>query len=340
MSHPGITMQRPGIGVFIRVSIVVLLLLALMSMFGLGFQYYHSGRPIARMTGVPGPVAGLFDTPPQYDSAIYGVAGPMGIATASGGAFYVAESGGERMVRRFDRDGTAVAAFAPPDTEPGGRVPVYLAISPGGDVYVTDREAQTIYIYAPSGELLGHVPSPFGDEGWQPLGVSFDREGNLYVTEVTPDKHRILVLDANGKLVRQFGKQGSGDGEFSFPNAVVVDRKGRVFVSDGNNGRVQVFDAGGRFQGSIGRGSQKGDLALPRGLAIDDDAHLLFVVDTSLHAVQVYEISGTIPKFASTFGNSGSEESDLAFPAGISLDGKGRAYVTDREHNRVVVWRY
>jgi DNA-binding beta-propeller fold protein YncE len=332
--------QAPHTGAWVRGAIIALLLLALMATSGVTFQYLQNGRPISRITGVPGPLAGLFDTPPQYDTSIYGIAAPMGVASAPDGTIYVTEANGERMVRRFDGSGNLLAAFAPPETQPGARVPVYLAISPNGDVYVTDREAQTIYVYSRSGELVGHVPSPFGDEGWQPLGVSFDHEGNLYVTEVTPEKHRVLVLDPNGNLKLQFGKQGTADGDFYFPNAVVVDGKGRMFVSDGNNGRVQVFDQGGSFLGSIGRGANKGDLALPRGLAIDDNDHLLFVVDAGLHAVQVYDIAGATPTFAATFGNSGNEETDLAFPAGISLDGHGRAYVADREHGRITVWRY
>ena len=340
MTEQPMDLRQVPSGRWMRAAVIVFLLGALMLTAAISLTYFRTGRPIGRLPLVPPALSGLLNSPPQYDSSIYGVVSPMGVAVASDGSTYVAESGGERMVRHFDRNGKLIAAFAPPGTTAGTRVPVYVAVSPKGDVYVSDRQAETIYIYSPLGELTGHVPSPFGDEGWQPLGVSFDHDGNIYVTDVTPDKHRVLVLDQKGSLKLSFGKQGSGDGDFLFPNQVAVDATGRMFVSDGNNGRVQMFDPSGKFLGLIGRGATKGDLALPRGLAVDDSDHLLFVVDTSRHAVQYYDISGTLPAFVNSFGNSGNEETDLAFPTGISVSGGGRVYVSDREHNRVTAWRY
>ena len=340
MTEQQLQLPRPRAGVWVRGAAVASLLVLLLLLGLVAVDYVRNGRPLSRLPGIPPSIGSLLFSPPQYVQSTGGLAAPMGVAVAEDGTIYVAESGGERMVRHFESDGKPLGAFAPPGTDAGARVPVYVAVSRKGNVYVTDRAAQTVYVYTSQGEFVGHLPSPFGDDGWQPLGVSFDREGNIYVTDVTPEKHRVLVLDPDGKLKLSFGKQGSGDGEFFFPNTVVVDRTGRMFVSDGNNGRVQMFDPGGKFLGVIGRGSTRGDLSLPRGLAVDDTDHLLFVVDTSRHAVQYYDISGATPRFVNSFGDSGSPDSDLAFPTGIGVDGSGRVYVADREHNRVSSWRY
>ena len=42
--------------------------------------------------------------------------------------------------------------------------------------------------------------------------------------------------------VAEFGVEGKGDGQFSFPNSVVTDSQGNFYVSDGNNGRISVLD--------------------------------------------------------------------------------------------------
>ena len=49
------------------------------------------------------------------------------------------------------------------------------------------------------------------------------------------------------KLLRIFGKFGTGDGEFQYPWDVAVNSKGQIAVSDSRNHRVQLFDAKGKF---------------------------------------------------------------------------------------------
>ena len=56
-----------------------------------------------------------------------------------------------------------------------------------------------------------------------------------------------LVLDKTGKFLRAWGKLGQGPGEFSQPHSIVLDSKGRVYVADRNNARIQVFDSKGKF---------------------------------------------------------------------------------------------
>jgi len=315
-------------------------LVTLLPLTVIAIQYLRDGPTDAGRSGIQQAFSNLLHSPPQFSQLIDGLAVPTGVAVAADGTVYVVEGGGGRLVRRFDSDGRPLGTLATPGTEAGTRMPVSVAISPKGNVYVADRAAHAVDVYTQQGEYVGRLASPPGNDGWQPFAVSFDRDGNLYVTDITPSRHRVIVLDPGGKLKLEFGQQGSGEGEFSFPNAVAVDEKGTIFVSDGNNGRVQMFDAGGGFIGAIERGSAPDALTLPRGLAVDAAAHLLFVVDASRHAVQYYDISGSIPRFVNSFGNSGSADLELAAPAGISVDGKGHVFVVDRERNRVMVWHY
>ena len=58
------------------------------------------------------------------------------------------------------------------------RVPVYVAVNPEGDVYVSDRGAAAIFIFSPDGKPKGKVAPPKGFEDWHPLGLAFDGDGD------------------------------------------------------------------------------------------------------------------------------------------------------------------
>ncbi len=319
------------------------LVLSLMGAIGwlgiVAMQYFQTGKPIADIDAVPKPIARLVQEPPQFSASIWNVVRPLGVAVGPEGTVYVTESDGERMIRAFAPDGTLKVAFAPPGTQPLSRSPIYLAVNAAGQVYVTDLIAHTIFIFSAGGENVGQVASPFED-GWMPEAVALDRAGNLFVTDVTPGAHRVVVLDSSGRLVRQFGKEGSARGEFSFPNGVAVDWRGNIYVADSGNGRVQAFDKDGGLLFVIGRGTAKGDLGMPRGIVVDDDRKQMLVVDTTAHVVNAYDIAGPMPKFLYLLDGGGSAAAAFRFPNGIALDGKGHIFVADRENHRVAVWRY
>ncbi len=330
--------RRPRKSTLVK-GLIALILLALLAWIWLTFFVYRdTGKPISEISTIPQPVGNLLENQPKYYSSIPGVSRPLGVAVAPNGTVYATESDGERMIRAFDTQGKQTAAFAPPG-EPAARNLTYIAVSPAGLVYASDLFAHKIFIFSPSGEPAGEVASPFA-EGWLPQGLAFDAAGNLYVTERTPGKHRVVVLDPAGNLIREFGKEGAAAGEFSFPNTLTVDSKGNIYVSDSGNGRVQTFDTTGKPLWMVGRGNARGDLAVPRGIVVDNDRQLLLVVDTTDQGVNVYDISGAAPKFAYGIGAQGTGNDAFSFPNGIAESSQGYLYITDRENNRVAVWRY
>src|SRR3954447_13542169 len=50
---------------------------------------------------------------------------------------------------------------------------------------------------------------------------------------------------ASIQFVKQWGSQGSMDGEFSNPYHVATDSSGNVYVADAGNDRIQKFDSSG-----------------------------------------------------------------------------------------------
>ena len=325
--------------------VVAAILLAGLAMVGfVWYQYQSTKQPLQDLSALPWVPQALTSDAPRYALSIYGedsLDRPLGVAASSSSDHvYVSESGGERAVRVFDRDGQEMGALVPPNTTEITRVPLYLALAPDGRLFASDRPNHAVYIYSPTGEFVGAFQPqtvPAGD--WSPMGLAFDDQGNLYVTDVSPDKHRVLVFDSAGALKLQFGSQGTAPGQFWFPNGIAVDRAGRIYVADGNNGRVQVFDPQGELLSVIPRGYGPGDLAMPRGLAIDGHDRL-YVADTSTHVVKIYDISGDKPAFKADFGGYGNGDGQFRFPNGVAVDGANRVYVTDRDGGRLQIWSY
>ncbi len=320
-----------------RRKLVLLAVLAVVVLvFALMFRWYLSTRkPLSQLPGLN------LTKLPHYEFSLYGVTHPLGVAvTPSGERIYVTESDGARLVRVYNRAGKQVGTLQPPKSTGPSHVPVYVAVDPTTrDVYVSDRPRQAVYVYDSKG-VYRHAFAPRGNlgGGWQPLGLAFDRHGDLYVTDVSGPSHRVLEFRPDGTLVRSLGAPG----QLSFPNGVAVDSGGTVYVSDSNNGRLVIFDPAGRFVATINRGVGQGDLGLPRGAAIDDRNHL-YVVDTSAHVVKAYRTGSAkplVPNYIGSFGEEGQLEGAFEYPNGVAVDSRGRIYVTDRENNRVQVWGY
>lgn len=321
---------------FRRKHLLLLLLIALIGVSGIWTNYLVKRRPLSSLPGV----GELFKTvPPRYLFSLNGALGPLSVAISpSGDRVYVGEGQGERQIRVYDRNGTALTAFAPPDSTPGTRMPMGMAVAKSGRLYVADRLRGAIDMYAPDGSYRGRF-APQTLTSWLPLGVALDDEDTLYVTDTSTGYHRVLVLRQNGALRVAMGKEGEGKGELSFPYAAAVDSQYRIFVADSNNGRVSVFSRDGSALGAFAGGSQDGAVGLPRGIAFDPQGRL-HVVDAASHTINVYDMTSNPPQFLFRFGDLGIGDGEFRFPNGLAVDQTGRVYVTDRENHRVHAWSY
>ena len=319
-----------------RTLLLVLLLAAVLALLLFGGWYLISRKPISEF-----PLPGVTTEPvPHYSFSIYDVVAPTGVAVnADGSRIYATQSEGDRQVIAFDASGKQVASLKPPASTGADHVPVYVALNPvTGDVYVSDRPAAAIYIYSADGAYLRSFDPGPDLAGWAPLGLAFDKTGDLFVTSVGAPLQAVHEFGSDGRFIRTYGKAG----ELSFPNGVAVDASGRVYVADSNNGRLVVFDRDGNQLGQIPRGSKVGDLGLPRGTAIDD-AGRIYVADVTMQGVQVYHSLATgesQPKFVGRFGEEGTQDGGFRLPNAVAVDGRSRVYVADWRNNRIQIWSY
>jgi len=183
----------------------------------------------------------------------------------------------------------------------------------------------------PDGSVLAPLTPPVFDV-WAPFGITW-ANGNLYVTEVTKGHHRVIVFDRELKKLFEFGREGTAEGEFSYPNGIAVDTQGRIYVADSNNGRVQLFSPKGEFLRLVG-----GGWALPRGIRVDSQGRI-YVADALDHKVRVLQLDGN-GRLLYDVGAEGNGEGEFLFPNDVALDNTGKVYVADRQNNRLQVWTY
>ncbi|CAF0777117.1 unnamed protein product [Adineta steineri] len=98
-------------------------------------------------------------------------------------------------------------------------------------------------------------------------------------------KEGIVVAGGNGK--------GTSSTQLAYPQGVIVDHLGNVYVADSDNHRIMRWCKGSK-EGSIvvgrnGRGEQANQLNDPRGLSFDVQGNL-YVVDQYNHRIQKFEI--------------------------------------------------
>jgi hypothetical protein len=133
-------------------------------------------------------------------------------------------------------------------------IPHSIRIDPSGNVWTVDAGSSVIIKYSPLGEKLMTITVGERPDNGSPFDgttdIAFGPNGRLYITDGYGNA-RILEYTPDGKRVKQWGKPGTGPGEFSLPHAIQIDEKGTVYVADRENGRIEKFDLDGNFLGEI-----------------------------------------------------------------------------------------
>jgi hypothetical protein len=127
----------------------------------------------------------------------------------------------------------------------------HLKIGPDGNVWISDVGRHVVEKYTPEGKCLltlGTVNQTGEDDRHfnMPTDVAITPSGDLFVTDGYGNA-RVVHFDPKGQFVKAWGRLGSKPGEFSLPHAIAVDSRGRLYVADRNNVRIQVFNQQGKL---------------------------------------------------------------------------------------------
>lgn len=236
---------------------------------------------------------------------------------------------GKHQVIRFDRSGKFLGAW--------DDVPVLsshgIKADPDGNIWLVDVVGHAILKFTPAGRLLmvfANAGRTAGDNTTQyaynrPTGLVFKPNGDFYVSDGYVNS-RVVRYSKDGKYLGQWGKKGTGDGEFDLVHDVALDKQGHVYVADRANSRVQVFDGEGKFL------AKWTDVGQPWGLAYSEKENAMYIADGLNNRVVKANLDGQV---LGVLGQFGKGPGSFDFAHHMAVDSEGSIYVAEIKNWRV-----
>ena len=260
---------------------------------------------------------------------------PWGIVINQKDQIIISECDGHQ-VAVFTRDGKKIRSIGTQGRKPL-KWPRGIALDGKGNIFVAEMGNHRVQKFNIQGQLLesagmaGKGPEQFQD----PKGLAFNFVNNkVYVADV----NRVQVMNSDLTFHGSFGRQGSGEGQFSNASGIACDNRGNVYVSDKENRNIQVFAAEGQFLKTfLSRGRRTlfgGGVVAPVALAIDAYG-LVYVSDNTTNSIYVYSPEGAC---MASFGKEGHAPGEFKSPRGIMVTEGGVIYVCDFGNDRLQVF--
>ena len=214
------------------------------------------------------------------------------------------------------------------------RMPHGLSVDSNDDVWVTDVAHNQVFKFTHDGDLLltlgeQGVEGADGAHFAQPTDVEFGPDGSIYVSDGYINR-RVVCFTADGTYRFEFGAEASETGDFYVVHDLAVDVRGRLYVADRENDRIQIFEADGTFLDEW----HSGGAWRPYGIDVDPSTGQVFVIDGGAQpyllpyraAIVVLDSTGTELERIGRFGN---HDGQFIMGHDIALDRDGNVLVAD-----------
>ena len=199
-------------------------------------------------------------------------------------------------------------------------------------IWLTDRKLQQVLKFSLDGKLLmalgtkGVAGDNNSRESFNGVSdVTMSENGTLFVADGEGPNTRVVKFSKDGTFIKSWGTKGAGPGELNVPHSIAMDSKGRVYVADRTNKRIQVFDQDGKYL------DQMTQFGVPTALFITPDDMLYVTTSTS----------GGSPENRVTIGTTDGKVLEQVVegvngPHGIAVDKSGAMYLAQTWGKNVV----
>ncbi len=215
-----------------------------------------------------------------------------------------------------------------------------------GRVYVMDMGNCRMQVFDTDGNFL----FKWGDcsrFGYYSKGIAVNpATDEIYVTDAY--RAKVQIFDRDGSFILEWGSPGKNEGQIRWPRGIDVDSYGNVFLGEGDNERISIYDSSGNFimhiKGEPGvfvpscysHLSHTDCTALhniidgpihPRAVVVDRQNGNIFVAASYSSRVDKYDSSGN---FLTTWGWWEKDNGVFNKPSGMAIDNlNGYIYIAD-----------
>ena len=218
-------------------------------------------------------------------------------------------------------------------------MPHGLTVDNQDNIWLTDVALQQVYKFSRDGHLLmtlgergvaGNDPAHFN----RVTDVAVAPDGSFFVSDGYRNS-RVMKFSRTGAFLMQWGTKGSGPGEFNVPHAITLDKRGRVYVADRQNDRVQIFDGSGRY---IGEWKSR-EIGRPYGLRLGPDGTAYIADGGEQPEIPPYRSGVAVVsqdgKQIYRLGRWGNYDGQFEVAHAIAIASDGSLYVADINGKRV-----
>lgn len=243
------------------------------------------------------------------ESPVKPIKKPYGIAI-HGGKIYICDTG-MGLIEVIDLEKNTFDYF-----EPAGNgklnLPLNCFVDDTGKLYVADGIRMQVMIFGPDGNYIGALGET---DKFKPTDV-FVTIDTIWVTNIKNNRINVYKKDTR-ELLYSFPDAEQGQPGYLYLPANIYVTPDKVYVSDIGDFNVKTFTHDGKYLSSVGsNGSALGQLARPKGIAVDKKENL-YVVDASFENIQIFDKNGRVLLF---FGGPYQGPGDMWLPAKVTID--------------------
>ncbi len=225
----------------------------------------------------------IFDKSGNYQSQVTGLDDPLGITKSSSGIFYVSEYGSSR-VRIIDSNFNKIGIFASGLTNG----PIGIDVDNQDNVYVSEWLGQEFEKFNSAG-VSQFKKTGFGATNMWGMAIKNDK---VYISRQNTDDIRIFDT-ISGNFIGVVANRGAVLGTVDSPRGINFDAFGNLYVAEGVNNRVQIFNSSDVAIHTFGNtGAGNGQFNRAHSVDIADNG-FLYVADDINDRIQVFEFSST-----------------------------------------------